>query len=412
VERTYVGAYGSDFALNALERCLLAGRVAWFYLAKLAWPAELIFIYPRWDVSSAEPGQFLYPIALIALVVGLWTIRKRTRGPLAAMLFFIGSLFPVSGLFNVYGFIFSYVADHWQYLSSIGIMALGAGGWEIGKTKLEKRKSGAAIFAWRLLPIITLAALGILTYRQSRMYNDIETFYKRTIEKNPECWMAHTNLGLLMAADGRREEAIAHYEQALRLRPYRPEVVHNDLGSVLLDSGRMPEAEAQFEEALRLNPGYAQSHLNLGNALLRERRLPEAIVQFGDALQADPNDHVAHNNLGIALAESGRSSEAIVQFQEALRLDPGYVQAHNNLGSAFAAESRFPEAAEQFEEGLRGEPGNAGLHFNLGLVLVRERRLQAATAEFEQALRLDPDYTAARDKLSQLQALESNAAQP
>ncbi len=266
VERTYVGAYGSDFALNALERGLLAGRVAWFYLGKLAWPADLIFIYPRWDVSSAAPGQYLYPIALVALVAALWLMRKRTRGPLAAVLFFLGSLFPVSGLFNVYGFIFSYVADHWQYLSSIGIMALAAGGWECwekaesGNRKAETANQGPRdnfsgfrfpLSSFRFPQVAAIAVicgLGILTYRQSRMYKDIETFYKRTIEENPECWMAHTNLGLLLDAAGRPGEAIPHYEQALQLRPYRPEVVHNDLGAafcLIRDGCRRPQPSSR-----------------------------------------------------------------------------------------------------------------------------------------------------------------------
>ncbi len=136
VERTYVGAQGSDFDLGTLERGLLAGRSAFFYLGKLVWPADLIFIYPRWIVSGAVAGQYLYPIGVMALLAALWLIRKRTRGPLAAVLFFLGSLFPVSGLFNLYAFIYSYVADHWQYLPSIGIITLAAGGWE----NWEKRK--------------------------------------------------------------------------------------------------------------------------------------------------------------------------------------------------------------------------------------------------------------------------------
>ena len=380
VERTYVGAQGSGFGLNALERCLLAGRAVWFYLGRLIWPADLIFIYPRWTVNGAAWGQYLYPVAVVALVAALWLIRQRTRGPLAAVLFFLGSLFPVSGFFNLYAFIYSYVADHWQYLPSIGILVLVAAGWEKGKLKVESWKLKgippsnfqlSTYNFWRVAPFTIVAILGVLTFRQSGMYNDIETFYRRTISKNPACWMAHTNLAIILAASGRPEEAMAHYEQALQFNPDRPEVIHNDLGRVLLDSGRVPEAMAQFEEALRLNDGYFQAHFNLGTVFFQEGRLDDAIVQFGDALRTNADDPAAHNDLGVVLAATGRSAEAIAQFDEAIRFDPNFAEPH----------------------------------FNRGLALLRQRRLPEAKAEFEQALRIKPDYAAPRDKLLQLQNL-------
>ena len=145
VERTYVGARGAEFTLNALERCLLAGRATWFYLGKLLWPANLIFIYPRWNVSSAEGWQYLFPLAALALVAALWLIRRRSRAPLAAFLFFAGSLFPTLGFFNLYAFVFSYVADHWQYLPSLGVFAVVAGGWgRWWEADYAKAKNGLA----------------------------------------------------------------------------------------------------------------------------------------------------------------------------------------------------------------------------------------------------------------------------
>jgi len=376
VERTYVGAQGSGFGLSALERCLLAGRTVWFYLGKLVWPANLIFIYPRWQVSGADLGEYLYPAAVVALVAVLWLIRQRTRGPLAAALFFLGSLFPVSGFFNLYAFIYSYVADHWQYLPSIGIIVLAAAGLENVDApfcRVRTRQNGASTLG-RVSPVLNLAlfaVLGILTFRQSGMYNDIETFYRRTLAKNPACWMAHTNLAIILASSGRPAEAIDHYEQALQLNPDRPEVIHNDLGHVLLGSGRVPEAVDQFEEALRFNDGYFQAHFNLGTVFFRMRRFDDAIIQFDGALRTNGNDPVVHNDLGVVLAATGRSSEAIAQFEAAIQLDPNF----------------------------------ADPHFNRGLALLRQGQLPDAKAEFEQALRIKPDYAAPRAKLLQLQNL-------
>ena len=135
VERRYIGAMGSDFSLSLIERCLIAGRAIIFYLGKLLWPLNLIFIYPRWTASARVWWQYLYPIAVVALMVSAWLVRRRTRGPLAALLLFTGSLFPALGFFNVYPFVYSFVADHFQYLAGLAffgwISAVAHGKWQM-----------------------------------------------------------------------------------------------------------------------------------------------------------------------------------------------------------------------------------------------------------------------------------------
>src|SRR5262249_4918524 len=128
VERTSIGAEGSDFEFTWIERCLIAGRVVWFYLSKLLLPIDLMFMYPRWEISQADASQYAYPLAAVALLIAAWLVRKRTRAPLAALLYFGGTLFPVLGFLNVFPFRYSFVADHFQYLPSLGIISLVAGG--------------------------------------------------------------------------------------------------------------------------------------------------------------------------------------------------------------------------------------------------------------------------------------------
>src|ERR1035437_847761 len=122
VERAYIGAQGSDFALTLVERCLLAGRVMWFYVAKLVWPANLVFIYPRWQVDASQWWQYLFPVGVLAVAAGLVVAARRNRGPLAGFLIFAGTLFPALGFLNVYPFLYSYVADHFQYLACLGLI--------------------------------------------------------------------------------------------------------------------------------------------------------------------------------------------------------------------------------------------------------------------------------------------------
>src|SRR5664280_1991610 len=253
VERAFVGAEGARFDLSAGQRLLLAGRVIWFYLGKLVWPADLMFIYPRWDVPVAAAGWYGCLGGALAVTAALWLIRRRTRGPLAGWLFFTGSLFPGLGFFNVYPFLFSYVADHFQYLAGLGIIATVAAGVSVvlAGSPPRIRAGGRALCA---LLVVTLA---ILANRQSRMYRDGETLYRVTLARNPDCWMAHNNLASVLATfPGREAEAIAHYEQALRIKPEYAEI-HYNLGIQLARlPGHESEALAQYREALRLKPEY------------------------------------------------------------------------------------------------------------------------------------------------------------
>ena len=290
VEKEYIGAAGAEFALTGLQRSLLAGRIAWFYLAKLIWPADLIFIYPRWAVNPAEAWQWIFPLGVIACLAGLWALRRRTRTPLAVALLFGGSLFPVLGFFNVYAFKFSFVADHWQYLPSIGIVALAA-------AALNLWLGGRPPWLRHGLPLLLVTALAGRSFEQSRMYADMHTFYATTLARNPGAWMAHNNLGNLLREAGRLEEAVGHFEAALRQRP--------DL---------------------------AKAHYNLANCLRSLKRPREAVEHYRRALAIEPAYAEAHSNLGLVLREAGQPQAALPHGLEAVRLDPELGDARNNLG--------------------------------------------------------------------------------
>src|ERR1700751_3025183 len=126
VEQSQIGAEGADFNYTAVERILIAGRVIWFYLGKFLWPLDLMFVYHRWEVSQTVWWQYLYPAAVLLLVGLLAWLSRRWRAPLAAFLFYVVTLFPVLGFLNVYPFRDSLVADHFQYLANLGLIALVA----------------------------------------------------------------------------------------------------------------------------------------------------------------------------------------------------------------------------------------------------------------------------------------------
>jgi tetratricopeptide (TPR) repeat protein len=293
LERHHVYASGPEWSLTLLQRCLLAGRVMWFYAGKLLWPRPLIFIYPHWEIDPGAWWQYLFPAAALAMLLTLWSLRWRIgKGPLVAMLSFGGTLFPALGFFNVYPFRFSYVADHFQYLASAALIPLvtSAGAAVCQRAGELGRELGVAVAA------IVLVALGATTWGQGHVYRDAETLWRDTLAKNPRCWMAHGNLG-----------------------------------AILVSSGRMAEGIGQYEQALRLKPDYTEARINLGSALLYEGQVSQAIEQLQHALKLKPDSADAHTQMGIALDRTGRPSEAAAHYEQALRLKPNYVQALNNL---------------------------------------------------------------------------------
>ena len=128
-QRFHARAVGPDWVQTFPERLIIAGKAIWFYLGKLVWPHPLIFIYPRWDVDSSKVVAYLPLLAAIAGLVALWFIHaKWGRALFFAAAYYVVSLFPVLGFFSVYFFRYSFVSDHFQYLASMGPLALtGAG---------------------------------------------------------------------------------------------------------------------------------------------------------------------------------------------------------------------------------------------------------------------------------------------
>src|SRR5262245_50468230 len=358
VEYGNMGYRARMLDLSLLDRCLIAGRAFWFQLSKLLWPSNLMFVYPRWHINPSLWWQYLFPISILVLLLILWNLRRWSRAPFAGVLVYIFLLLPSLGFLNIYFFIYSFVADHWQYLACLGIITPCASGIVLLTGRLKH---------WQPLqePGITLVLAGILfilTWQQSRMYTDIETLYRTTIARNPGCWMAQVNLGNLLYKMNRIPEAMDLFSQASR---FKPAVAHYSLGNALLDKGRTFEAIEEYRQALRIDPDYAEAHNNLAGASLLTGRTSEAITEFQYALRINPGYAEAHNNLGNALIQTGQSSEAIEHFKQALRMTPDSASAHNNLAAALAQMGRIAEAIEELKLTLRINPSDVDARNNL-----------------------------------------------
>ena len=325
-ERESIGAKGAAFDLTLIQRLLVAGRVIWFYVAKLVWPDNLVFIYPRWTVDASVWWQYLYPLGAAALAIGLAMVARRhpaspgARAPLAGYLFFVGTLAPVLGFVNVYPFLFSYVADHFQYLASLGVIVPAASAFTAGAARVAPHRLGLL----RVASAMVLLVLGALTWSRSTVYHDAETLFRDTVTRNPGAWMAYLNLGTELANRGRLIEAIEAYQGALRARPDYPEATRN----------------------------LVLAHMKLGDAASEsDGRASEAIAHYTAAVQLDGSDFRAHYNLGTLLMDDpGRSGEAIAHLEAAQKLQPDNVETRVNLGIALSdIPSRRREAVSHLE---------------------------------------------------------------
>jgi protein O-mannosyl-transferase len=403
VERTFIGAQGAEFDFSVIERFLIAGRAIWFYLGRLCWPIDLIFIYPRWEICPTAAWQYLYPAAVVLLLGGLYGCRRRWRGPLAAMLFFVGTLFPALGFVNVYPFRFSFVADHFQYLASIGPLILIAAGIDL----LFKRFQGRSRFGKPVLGGLLLAVLCVLTWRQARIYQSSETLWRATLGKNPECWVACDNLSSLFFKRGQADEAMLYSRKALEIRP-RDEVAYTMIGDIHAQAGRLDAAVANYQEALAIMPGYVIARFNLAHVLCQTGSGEDAIAQYQKILEIQPDCAPAYHRLGNVYRQAGRRREAVAQYQQALKWQPDYADAHNDLGNVLFEAGEVTEAIPHYRRALELQPAHADAHSNLGVMLFSEGHVDAAISHWRTALQINPQYTPALKNLAWVLATSPN----
>jgi protein O-mannosyl-transferase len=388
LERKQIGAEGAAFEISFLERGLIAGRVIWFYLGKLMWPTNLTFIYPRWEIDSAVWWQWLFPAAALGVMVLLWSLRRVSRGPLAGWLLFVGTLVPVLGFLNVFPFIYSFVADHFQYLASLGIIVLISAGIVLGLQQLPQalRYLGGAVC------ILLLATMSILTWQQTGMYADAIRLFQTTLDRNPSCWMAHNNLGVEYFAIHDLQHSGEHFRASLKINPLNPAALCN-LAATLAEQGQLPEAIEKFQAGIQLSPSYSSAYSNLGIALAKVGRLPEALESFRSAVSYMPEDVQAINNLAVALTNSNRHPEAIALLERAIHLQPDSAESHEHLANALLRGGQTPQAIEQYELATRINPNIVEAHYHLGLLLSDVDKDEEAISHFEQAVRLAPKIT-------------------
>lgn len=400
-----------------LERILGAGAVVWFYLYKAVLPLHLSFVYAPWHIRPGDPLWWLPLAGALAFTAALWRL---SRPALFGWLYFCVMLLPAMGLTDVYFMRYSLVANHYQHLALIGVVAWAGAAWS--GWRLDER--------WkRLAAGAVVAALVALTWSRNQAFRDSGTLFRATLKEDPQAWLAYNGLGLIAAKEGRTAEARDDFERAVQLDPNFSEAYLNlgaseraagripeavadfrraialnpdlpagyfNLGEIELASGRAADAEADLRRALRLDPGLAEGYLNLGSLELAAGRFPEARADLGRAVRLDPGLAAGYLDLAALAFATGHPGDAVPLCQKALALRPAYPQAYYTLGNALQSLGRYPAAAEAFEAELRLQPNDSEGENCLGTAYRAMGQNGEALVHFQRALEIDPRNADAR----------------
>ena len=397
----YQARESASFTFSAVERLLIASRAVWFYLGKLLWPVDLAVVYPRWEFEPSSLQAWLWPAAAVAAAALLWRLRGRVgRGPLAGAAFFVLTLSPVLGVVNNTYMQWSFVADRYQYLASLGVIAVVAGAAARAAERLSGFQRKAALGAG----VAVLAALGTLTWRQAGIYRDNVTFHSHIVSINPDARDAHLNLGAALSDVGRHEEALEAARVAIEQRPEYAGAYAN-AGHALIDLGRLEEAEAILRRGREVDPGHRNTIRNLASALERLERFGESLALYDEWLDFDPANEQALVGRGGVLLRMGRNEEALAFLKrEVARLPdaaPGrgadardLHRARLRVQMAVAAGKlgRAEEVADQRRRALARAPDRPEPLHDLGETLREEGRLEEAIEWYGLAIELEPEF--------------------
>jgi tetratricopeptide (TPR) repeat protein len=417
--------------VRQLTRQLFSLHYLWFnfrvfFLEPAHWSSWFPFVH---DITvpplPVGHGRVEHPFGILTCIPLVWLAlavplawRGRSADMRSTLCGFLAAVAMLFGIVTLTLSLFFTACTRFEveFLSPLVLLAV------IGVLGLERALTDRPIWrravrwGWSLLLVVSVAFsllagleycadahddLGMALGQTGKIEEAIGHF-ERALRLNPDSAEAHNNLGMALAQTGKIEEAIGHFEQALRITPGFAKA-HNNLGIALGQTGKIGEAIAQYEQALRINPDYADAHYNLGMALAQTGKTEEAIGQYEQALRINPDSAEAHNNLGIALGQTGKIGEAIAQYEQALRINPDSAVAHNNLGFALEQVGKIEDAIGHYEQALRIKSNFVEAHCNLGTALEKLGRVPEAIAHYEQALRINPGFTQAQSALARLQ---------
>jgi tetratricopeptide (TPR) repeat protein len=383
VEVYHVHAAGPEWDYTLLERILIAGRAVWFYAGKLLWPHPLIFSYPRWTIDAVHWQQYLFPLGLFGLVGLLWFLRDKIgRGPLTAVLFFVGTLFPALCFFNIYPMLYSFVADHFQYAASLGLICLCCASADrfFRQFRHTTRLPEAACYC------CILVLLGFVTWKQGGVYTNNFTLFTDVVEKNPSSWLGYTNRSMEYMDQGRFDPALADMEHAIKVHPRKAEAIGNR--AVLRQrNGDYQGALADFTTAIHLDPAQVNVLINRSDLYLLLHRYDMALKDCDEALTRKSDSIAGYLQRALVYGHLGNSEKKLADLSRVLQLDPENLAALADRGLTYYEMGQPGKAVDDFSKALKIYPESAALYYKRALALAAAGDRTTAATDLQRARR-------------------------
>jgi Flp pilus assembly protein TadD len=325
-----------DVSLGA--RLTMAAAAPFAYLGRTLWPVRLTPL----DALPIAPALEWVPlmlatIAFATISVITWRLRRQWPALGIAWIAYIVLLAPAAGL-TPSGL--QATADRYMYVPGVIVSIL------LGVAAARVRGSTRSLAAAAILTLAVTAALGILTWRQTRWWRDSITLWTRAADLDPRNDVATYNLAIALAAAGREAEAMTRYEQTLRLVPDHT-LARRALtgmqaaqaereGGRLADAGRLDAANAQYTRALELDSTRLHARAARGMVLLQLGRTADAAAELRTAHDAGVDDAAVLNGLAFVLMETGRPAEAVTVLKQGVARHPDDVNLAHNLARLLA----------------------------------------------------------------------------
>ena len=341
----YISREELDFAYSFVERILIATQAVWFYVGKLLWPANLMVVYPRWDVSVENLIAWLFVAATVGVLILLWSCRHRIgKDPLAGVAFFIITLSPTLGFVD-YGYMqYSFVADRYQYLAGLGLIAVLMGGaihaMQPYITSFGSVTGGAFV--------VLVIGLGSLTWSQATIYQDEITFFRHIVSHNPIARGAYLNLGHALLQANRFEEGYEASLKAIELQP-NDSKAHSYVAHALAQMGRYDESVESLKRALELDPTQKVLWKNYGTLQYELQRYEEAVVAFLKAIDLGADSALIRRDIANSYYGLGHHTKAMewIGRARALTLAPSVQDELSKLSAKVLLALGKTEEAEQ-----------------------------------------------------------------
>jgi len=311
---------------SSLKTFALSGRIAnavisfAAYPAGALWPYDLAVFYP-FPAQISLTHLLTASVFILAVTAAVILLAKRFEYLFVGWLWYAVTVAPVIGIIQIGNYA---MADRYSYLPSIGIALMLAWGVPclIKSEKIRKKI---------LIPVAIAAVIimMVLTWKQCGYWRDSAVLFGHALKVTKNNYLAHNSIGLAMFAEGKTDDAIYHYNEAIRIRPDFVRAYHNR-GAVYTDIGQYQKAIEDYTMAIHLRPDYAE----------------------------------VYNNRGIAYSLLGRQQQAVIDYNEAIRLKPDYFEAFNNRGNAYSGLGLKQQAIEEFNEAIHLKPDESMFYLN------------------------------------------------